>query len=134
MLVRGLDDAGCDRGVHGVEVVAAVVQQVERLELDPFPRELFDGGMARRAHVAHRNPFQRGACRGQQQVDAGRAEADDDDARPVHPPAGTVVVVLVAGAHAADFSRQVRTAGTAGGDTPRTVLPLWGSVCLPHVP
>ena len=112
VLLRGLDDARRDRGVHGVEIVAGVVEQVERLEHQAFAREIVDRGVAGGAHVADRDPLERGAGRGQQQVDAGRTETDHDDAGSVHPPASGVVVV-VAGA----FSRAVRGSGTAGGVT-----------------
>ena len=95
VLVRRFDHTRRDRRVHGVEVVAAVVEQVERLERDAFASELIDRRMARRAHVAHRHPLERGARRGQQQVDAGRTEPDHDDPRTSHPPDGTVVVVVV---------------------------------------
>ena len=57
VLLRGLDDPRRDRGVHRVEIVAGVVQQVERLEHEAFARELVDGRMARGAHVAHRDPL-----------------------------------------------------------------------------
>ena len=92
-----------------------VVEQVERLEREAVARELVDRGMARGAHVAHRYPFERGAGRGQQQVGAGRAEPDHDDAWPAHPPGGR-------GrrrggrrrARGSGFSRQVRTDGDFG--------------------
>jgi len=58
--------------------------------------------MTRRAHEAHGDALQRGSRRGQQQVDGGRAQPDHDDARPAHPPAGTVVVL------AADVRRATR--------------------------
>ncbi len=125
VFVRGFDHPRRDRGVHGVEIVAAVVEQVERLEIESFARELVDGRVSRGAHVAHGDSLQRGARRGQQKVDAGRTEPDDDDSRLGHPPAGTVVVVVVVGAaHAADFSRHVRTAGALGGVTPNVMLPF----------
>ena len=104
----------------------------ERFEGHAFLRELVDRGVARRAHVAHRDPLERGAGRGQQQVDAGRTESDHDDARPAHPPAGTVVGVVVGGAHAAVFSRHVRSAGTCGGSTASWVP--FAVVSFPHVP
>ena len=90
VFLRGLDHAGRDRGVHGVEIVTRVVEQVERLEHQTLACELIDSRMARGAHVADRNALQRGACRGQQQVDAGRTETDHDDAGSVHPPASGV--------------------------------------------
>ena len=47
----------------------------------PSRGEIVDRGMARGAHEADRDPLERRAGRGQQQVGAGRAEPDDDDTR-----------------------------------------------------
>ncbi len=47
--VRGVDDVGRDRAVHGVEIVARVVQIVERGERDPLGRQIVDRGVAGRA-------------------------------------------------------------------------------------
>ena len=93
VLVRGVDDAVGDRRVHRVEVVAAVVEQVERLELDALAREIVDRGMARGAHEADRDALERGARGGEQQVGAGRAEPDHDDARLAGSPARGAAVV-----------------------------------------
>ena len=131
LLSRG-DDPRRDRGVHRVEVVTVVVEQVERLEGDAFARELVDGRVPRRARVPHRDPLERGAGRGQQEIDPGRTEPDHDDARPAHPPAGTVVVVVV-GVHAADFSLQTRGFGTVGAVTAKPVFPF-ASLISPQVP
>ena len=120
VLARGLDDAVGDRRVHGVEIVGLVVEQIERLEIDAVAGEIVDRRMARGAHEADRDPLERGAGRGKQQVGAGRTEPDDDDAR-LRPaclrrsgrapgaPAGAVVVVVVVP------SRAVLGVGAFGG-------------------
>ena len=77
---RRLDDAIGDRRVDRVEVVGAVVEQVERLELDALAREIDDRGVARRSYEADRHALERRARGREQQIGAGRAEPDHHDA------------------------------------------------------
>ena len=117
VLVRGFDHSRRDRRVDRVEIVARVVQQVERIERDALTRKLFNRRMARGPRVAHRHCLESGARDRQQQIDTGRAEPDHHDARRAHPPCGAVVagasVVVVVGF----WSRAVRGVGCDGGVT-----------------
>ena len=81
LLACGLDDAVGDRGVHRVEVVGGVVEEVEWFERDAVGREIGDRRVTGSADEPDRNPFERGARGGKEQVGAGRAEPDHHDAR-----------------------------------------------------
>ena len=137
VLVRGLDDPRRDRGVDRVEIVAGVVEEIERLEHEPFaapgrrPRD--DARCGRSAP---------GFARARR---APRATADrrrPDRARPRRRAAGspgrdgaTVVVVVVVGpAHVSPASRHTRGFGGVGGITANPVLPLASGALLPQVP
>src|SRR5262249_8169484 len=97
--------------VDGVEVVARVVQDVERFEREAFACKVVDHRMARRAYVSSWNAFDRVARRGQEQVDTGGPEPDDDDTRFAH----VVGVVDLGGG-----SRVCRGFGACGGATCET--------------
>ena len=81
LLTRGLDHPIGNRGIDRVEIVGAVVEQIERLERDAVTCEVVDGGMTRGAHESDRHALECGARRGQQQVGARGPEPDNDDAR-----------------------------------------------------
>ena len=60
----GLDDTIGDRGVHRVEIVGLVVEQIERLEVEAVCGKVDDGRMARRADEADRNALERRGAAG----------------------------------------------------------------------
>ena len=75
----GIDQRDDHLLVGGVEIGRRVVDVIEGLEGGALGFELRDRGMTACAHVAHREPFERGAGRGKQVVDARRSEPHDDD-------------------------------------------------------
>ena len=110
--VRGVDDERRDRAVHRIEIVAVVVQLVERGERGPLRGEIVDRRVTGRAREADGHARERRERGREHEVRAGRAQPDHDDASAAHPSGATVVDVVDAVG-----SRCVRGFGGVGATT-----------------